>query len=182
MKKLSIVTVNKNNSAGLQKTLESVSVQTFKDFEHIVIDGASNDGSIDVIKKFPHIAYYESEPDNGIYFAMNKGVEKSTGEYCLFLNSGDYLVDGKVLEKVFNFDLSEDIVYGDCVKKGMLRKAASGHLPITLFYKLSPFMHGCSFIKKSLLSDMKGYRTDFSIASDFAFFVEAWVVPIIGST
>ncbi|MDR2910496.1 MAG: glycosyltransferase [Bacteroidales bacterium] len=92
--KLSIITINLNNVAGLQKTIESVVKQTFTDYEYIVIDGGSTDGSADIIKQHANkITYWVSEPDKGIYNAMNKGIRVAKGEYCLFLNSGDWLIN-----------------------------------------------------------------------------------------
>ncbi len=88
--KLSIITINKNNAYGLRKTIQSVINQTYSNIEYIIIDGASTDGSIDVIKKFEDkIDWWASEPDTGIYNAMNKGIKIATGDYCQFLNSGD---------------------------------------------------------------------------------------------
>ena len=85
MLKLSIITINLNNAKGLQETIESVVYQTFTDFEYIVIDGGSNDGSVDIIKQYSDkITYWVSEPDTGIYNAMNKGILQSRAEYCLF--------------------------------------------------------------------------------------------------
>ena len=77
---------------GLESTIKSVDSQTNKNFEFIIVDGASNDGSLELIKKYDHvITRWVSEPDSGIYNAMNKGVKMATGEYCLFMNSGDLL-------------------------------------------------------------------------------------------
>ena len=97
MPQLSIITINRNDAKGLEHTLKSVwKMQTFKDFEHIIIDGASCDGSVDVIKKYAtKLAYWISEPDKGVYNAMNKGIVKAQGEYLLFLNSGDWLENPK---------------------------------------------------------------------------------------
>ena len=86
--KLSIITINLNNVIGLEKTITSVINQNFLDFEYIIIDGSSTDGSLEIIKKYAEkIAYCVSEPDKGIYNAMNKGLKKASGQYCLFLNS-----------------------------------------------------------------------------------------------
>ena len=113
---LSIITINRNNAAGLRKTIESVVSQTYTDFDYIIIDGASTDESVDVIKEYAdRITYWVSEPDTGIYNAMNKGILKANGEYCLFLNSGDWLYDNDVLNDVFSISPTEDIVYGNDV-------------------------------------------------------------------
>ena len=100
---LTIITINYNNAAGLEKTMQSVLTQTCGDFEYIVVDGGSKDGSTDVIKRFEKgfggRLCWTSEPDNGIYNAMNKGIVKASGEYLEFLNSGDCLVDDNVVER-----------------------------------------------------------------------------------
>jgi len=83
--KLSIITINYNNCAGLKRTIDSVVSQSFKDYEWIVIDGGSKDGSKDLIEQYSDsFTYWVSEPDNGIYNAMNKGIEKANGEWMLF--------------------------------------------------------------------------------------------------
>ena len=101
---LSIITINWNNAAGLEKTLQSVASQTCRDFEHIIVDGASTDGSVDIIKSYvesaPHHVDWSSEPDKGIYNAMNKGIRKATGDYIQILNSGDCLAADDVVERM----------------------------------------------------------------------------------
>src|SRR5690554_5493394 len=109
MLKLSIITVNLNNAEGLRKTIDSVINQTYTHFEHIIIDGGSTDGSVEVIKEYEanykergiHF-YWISEPDKGIYNGMNKGIKEAKGEYCLFLNSGDQLFEVTVLKNAFS--------------------------------------------------------------------------------
>ena len=100
--KLSIITINWNNADGLQKTIQSVVSQTFQDFEYVIIDGSSKDRSVEIIqhfaKQFP--INWVSEPDKGIYNAMNKGIILASGEYLHFLNSGDTLFDNQVVEKM----------------------------------------------------------------------------------
>ena len=116
MKKLSLITINQNNAEGLRRTIESVVFQTYIDYEYIVIDGASTDESVNILKQYDNrITFWISEPDTGIYNAMNKGILKATGDYCLFLNSGDWLSDDRVLEEVFLHEITEDIVCGNAV-------------------------------------------------------------------
>lgn len=107
--KLSIITINYNNAEGLRKTLASVASQTYANIEHIIVDGASTDGSVDVIKEYENqlnITHstinllWSSEPDNGIYNAMNRGICKATGEYVQILNSGDLLAAPDVTERM----------------------------------------------------------------------------------
>ena len=109
--KYSIITINYNNRDGLEMTINSVLEQTYKDFEYIIIDGGSTDGSLEVIKKHAaQIDYWVSEPDNGIYNAMNKGIRKATGDYLNFMNSGDTYHTSSVLGDIANLD-SESITW-----------------------------------------------------------------------
>ena len=111
---LSIITINRNDAQGLEKTLESIwKKQSFKDFEHIIIDGASTDNSINIIKKYAsHLSYWVSEPDKGIYNAMNKGIIKAKGNYLLFLNSGDWL-ENDILARVFKENFTKYRIISD---------------------------------------------------------------------
>jgi glycosyltransferase involved in cell wall biosynthesis len=163
--KLSIITINCNNANDLRQTLASVAEQTFEDFEHIIIDGASNDNSVDIIKNFSHITYYISEPDNGIYDAMNKGIKQAKGEYCLFLNSGDYLISQTVLAQVFCNQFEEDIIFGNPYiksSKGDIKKIIKPDNFFITFFAENYLSHQSTFI-----------RTDLSIMSDWAFFLNA---------
>lgn len=103
--KISIVTITYNAEAVLQRTLDSVSSQTYRDIEHLIIDGASKDGTMDLVSRYkvrdlPYEVRVVSEPDKGIYDAMNKGLRLATGEYIVFLNAGDTLHDEKTLDMV----------------------------------------------------------------------------------
>ena len=118
--KLSIITINYNNALGLKKTMSSIEKQTWKEFEYIMVDGNSTDGSLEVMKTFNYIGLnYISEPDSGIYNAMNKGIKMAKGKYLLFLNSGDVLENENVLKNVlqyFNDDyaiLSGNIIFDE---------------------------------------------------------------------
>ena len=100
---ISIITVTKNNKFGLQRTLSSIISQTCKDYEIIVIDGLSDDGTLDIIVEYERfLSYYVSEKDDGIYDAMNKGLGHAKGEFVLFLNSGDLFYNDSVIEKFNN--------------------------------------------------------------------------------
>jgi glycosyltransferase involved in cell wall biosynthesis len=114
MPKLSIITINYNNVKGLEKTINSVVNQSYNDFEYIIIDGGSTDGSVDIIKKHENkIVFWVSEPDNGIYDALNKGVKHSNGEYLLFLNGDDCLIDDAILQKISYHLEFKDLIYFD---------------------------------------------------------------------
>ena len=101
MTKISIITINYNDKIGLSKTINSVLNQSWQKFEFIVIDGGSNDGGLEVIEQHKDkIDYWVSEPDKGVYNAMNKGIKVAKGEYLIFMNSGDTFYDDNVLEKI----------------------------------------------------------------------------------
>ena len=122
---LSVITINLNNATGLLKTMRSVLSQTFNDFEYIIVDGESSDNSVDLIKEFNtkfQNLYWISEPDSGIFNAMNKGINLSKGKYLLFLNSGDFLSDQNTLEQVFSNKRNADILCGkaNIIENGIL--------------------------------------------------------------
>lgn len=115
MKKLSIIIVTRNAGSDLELTLKSIFSQVFNDYEIVIIDGKSTDGTLNLIAtQAEKIAYFVSEKDKGIYDAMNKGIKASKGEYIQFLNAGDYFTNNKVLEQVFlNLQEQPTLIYGD---------------------------------------------------------------------
>ncbi|MGK0446280.1 MAG: glycosyltransferase involved in cell wall biosynthesis [Polaribacter sp.] len=177
--KLSIITINYNNISGLRKTIESVVNQTSLEFEYIVIDGASTDGSVEIIKDYKEkITYWISEPDTGIYDAMNKGIHAAKGTYCQFLNSGDYLVTPNVTGRML-FNLPDSsIVIGNMLKKltsgKILRDKGIGNKKPTFltFYK-GTLNHSCAYIKRSLFDKYGYYDENLKIVSDWKFYLIA---------
>src|SRR5659263_50658 len=120
--KVSIITVNLNNDDGLPKTIESILSQSFIDYEYLIIDGGSTDNSLDILIKYANrITYWVSEPDKGIYNAMNKGIAHATGEWIIFMNSGDVFRNDEVLANVFKSDIEAQtqIIYGNTLVKGL---------------------------------------------------------------
>jgi glycosyltransferase involved in cell wall biosynthesis len=173
--KLSIITVNLNNKEGLEKTLNSVFGQSFTDYEYIVIDGDSTDGSAELINNnSSKFAYFIIEKDNGIYDAMNKGIKRAKGEYCLFLNSGDCLYSKEVLEKFFSNNFSQDVVCGHVEYKNGWNFIPPQIISVFHFYKTS-LPHQAAFIKLSLLQKYNGYNVHFKIISDWIFFLNAFI-------
>lgn len=181
--KLSIITVNLNNRDGLQKTIESVVSQTFKDFEWMVIDGGSTDGSKELIEQYAdHFAYWVSEPDKGIYNAMNKGVRMAKGDYLQFLNSGDWLWDSHILQNVFsNNDVDNtDILYGKCLvhdTNGEVFEYGPHYdifTPFSLVY--STISHPASFTRRNLFDRVGIFDETFRIAGDLEFFFRAIII------
>lgn len=173
--KLSIITINYNNKDGLRKTIDSVIGQTWRDFEWIIIDGGSTDGSKELIEKNQeHFSYWCSEPDKGIYHAMNKGIAMAQGDYLNFMNSGDCYYEPCTLENVFFISKSEiDIFYGDAYRISSMNKYIFTYpQKLTLHYILKDGLcHQATFIRTSLLKD-NGYREDLKLISDWHKFIE----------
>lgn len=183
--KLSIITVNLNNAPGLRKTIESVLCQTFSDYEYIIIDGGSTDGSLDVVKEYAaKITYWVSEPDKGIYNAMNKGILQSKGEYIQFLNSGDCFISNSILESVKSNLLGEEIIYGNGIllfKDGSSRVYSTPEkLTLNYFYSNSLF-HPSTFIRRDLFITYDLYNESNKIVSDWEFFLKTIMVNNVTS-
>ena len=177
--KLSIITVNLNNREGLQRTIDSVICQTFRDFEWIVIDGGSTDGSRELLEQYAeHFAYWVSEPDKGVYNAMNKGIKVAKGEYLQFLNSGDWLCDPGILEKVFRKEYTEDIVFSkrfvmlfeDGTSREVIRSKGNFFTPFNLI--LENINHQSAFIRRTLFDRFGYYDETYRIIADRKFFFE----------
>lgn len=177
--KYTVITINFNNRDGLKRTLDSVRNQSGKQFEYIVIDGGSTDGSLDVIKENNDIIdKWVSEPDRGIYNAMNKGVERASGEFCLFLNSGDCFHSMDVMERMESLDLNSEIFFGQVLniypngKKELYRP--SGDMTLMRIIQTG-IHHAGSFISTELMRRYP-YDESLKICSDRKFFVQALII------
>lgn len=171
--KLSIITINRNNADGLDKTLKGIFDQTFRDFESIVIDGASTDDSLKVVKKYrKKIKYFVSEPDTGIYNAQNKGAKQARGEYLFFLNSGDYLYEKNTLTEIFSRKPVAEIVYGD-VMIDYGDHEVLGKMPEKLHYNLfveHELWHQVLF-RRDIFQNYGYYKEDYRLAADYEFYL-----------
>lgn len=184
--KLSIITICYNDLSGLKETIPSVLSQSVRDFEWIIVDGASTDGSIEYINETTSNQMsqdtqmkilWKSEPDNGIYNAMNKGVRMATGDYCLFLNAGDVFCSKRSLERAFKRCWHGEVIscdefvmsnkkfwdYIQAPRKLTFHRILTGYLP-----------HQTTFIKRTLLNEFP-YREEYRIVADWAFWWEALV-------
>jgi len=172
---LSIVTINYNDAVGLERTMASVLEQEFTDFEYIVIDGGSNDGSLDVLKKEEKkLAYWVSEKDSGIYNAMNKGIAAAKGQFLLFLNGGDLLTSKTALRDFISHpSFRGDIIYGDYkFEKG--EKVYPDTLYPAYFMKTS-LPHQSTFFRKNVFEQLGNYDESYRMGGDRDFFIKAYL-------
>lgn len=168
--KITIITINYNNLYGLIKTIESVFSQIFTDYQFFIIDGGSNDGSKEYIEAHSNnIDYWVSEKDNGVYHAMNKGLAKATGEYCIFLNSGDYLANNMVLENLFDLvDFDSSIIYGTLNWENSNDYwVPKKDLKIFEFIFHTPFSHQATIYRTKDLKSIGGYKENYLVISDW---------------
>lgn len=186
--KLSIITINYNNAEGLRKTMESVFAQTCRGFEYIVVDGASTDGSVEVIKEYEksnlkletinlQSFVWISEPDNGIYDAMDKGLKMAKGEYVLMLNSGDFLIDERVIERIMPELHTEDIIQGNLIEEypdKTIRSRGYGRSDLSFIDVVDAnFPHQAMFIKLSTMIQYGYYDASYKKGADTYFLITA---------
>jgi glycosyltransferase involved in cell wall biosynthesis len=173
--KISIITVSYNSAGTIQDTIDSIASQTYPDIEHIVVDGASRDATMDIVSAAPSVSKYVSEPDRGIYDAMNKGIAMATGEIVGTLNSDDFYTHEKVLERVAEtFSNPEvDACYGDLI---YIRQNDAAN--IVRYWKSRPFRpglfkrgwmpaHPTFFVRRRLYEELGNFDLEFKLQSDF---------------
>jgi glycosyltransferase involved in cell wall biosynthesis len=176
--KISIVTINLNNLVGLKRTFESVINQDFPEIEYLLIDGDSTDGSKEfILGNTDKVSYWLSEKDSGVYDAMNKGIKKSTGDYLIFLNSGDFFSGPDSISKLIFNSQREDLVYGNLLVQEA-NKAWKKKYPKSLSFRYFYFEslpHPACLISRRLFDQYGLYDTSLKIASDWKFFLLAVV-------
>lgn len=180
MTKVSVITICHNEALKIRRTLESIHNQTFNDFEHIVIDGNSSDGTKEIISSFAgRLSHFVSEPDSGIYEAQNKGIKLAQGDYLIFINGGDCLHDHDVFKDIFEQDQAADIIYGNLLIEEADGSATLGRSPlkITLDFLLrGTLWHPVSFIHRSLFKKYGCYDESLKIVADYDFFLKVLMV------
>lgn len=185
---LSIITINFNNVSGLAETMNSVLCQAHDEFEYIVVDGASSDGSVEVIRQYSESfgsrLKWVSEPDDGIYCAMNKGINMASGKYVQFLNSGDRLIANDVTERMMEA-LKENgypsILYGNMLKDmpdgSLLKDRSFAGQDITfLGFFTGTLNHSSAYIRRDLFSKYDLYDENLRIVSDWKWYMQAIIL------
>ena len=186
--KLSIITINRNDASGLEKTIQSVLSQTYSNIDFVVVDGGSSDGSIEVVRKYESLfggrMKWISEPDKGIYNAMNKGIGMAAGEYFQFLNSGDCLVDDEVTGKMSEALKAKGyptIIYGNMLKnmpsgKIVRDRCFAGRSISFLGFYNGSLNHSSTYIHRSLFDKYGMYDESLRIVSDWKWFLQAIIL------
>lgn len=177
---IGIVTVCYNDLNGLKKTINSVLSQNYKNYEHIIIDGNSNDGTKSFLNELDSSIIWSSEPDFGIYDAMNKGIEKCSSDFIVFMNSGDTFFDENTLYLVASSArLNTNIIYGDSISdygyKKVLRKASDVHLFKSGCFLKMGFSHQAVYVSKNIYSK-KRFDLNYKVASDFDFMYQPLII------
>lgn len=175
MSTISIITATFNAVSTLSECLSSVAKQVFANVEHIVVDGRSTDRTVDIVRKYPHVSLIVSEPDNGIYDAMNKGINLSTGEVVGILNADDFYASTNVLEEVEQvFQNSEiDACYGDLLYVSetdpgkVVRSWKSGNFSVEKFYWGWMPPHPTFFVRRSIYERFGGFNLELGSAADY---------------
>jgi glycosyltransferase involved in cell wall biosynthesis len=179
MSSLAIVTICRNDREGLQRTFASLQAQSDQRFAHVVVDGGSTDGSVELIRsQAQRIARWVSEPDAGIYAAMNKGWRLADADFILFINSGDGLADARVVERSLPLlDAGIDIAYGDLMLmegvRGSRIKPYPERFDTRWLLSESP-PHPSQFMSRALLERWGGFEERYRIAADYGFFARAF--------
>lgn len=169
--KLSIITITYNNLEGLKRTTMSIKQQTWKDYEWIVIDGGSTDGTKDYLESLvPQPDFWVCEKDNGVYNAQNKGIAKATGEYTICMNAGDKFHSPSTLEQVFSHEITADIVYGNWQRiysdeRTEMRQAPQKISPLFFYY--SNICHQAMFIKRHVMQE-NPFNEEYKIYADWS--------------
>lgn len=175
--KISIITINLNNNNGLKRTIESVLIQENNNLEQIIIDGGSTDGSISTIKKYEiqfrkkgiPLRWY-SEKDNGIYYAMNKGINIATGTYCYFLNSGDFFLTQEATKKFEELNSNTDFIYFN-IRTNLRQITYPPKLTFLFFFRWT-ICHQAIFIRRSIFKEHGGFDTNYKLTADWVHLIE----------
>ena len=175
--KITIVTVCYNAEKTIERTIESVISQNYPNIEYLIIDGKSTDATMDIVRKYETIPYIRivSEKDNGLYHAMNKGANMATGDYILFLNSGDYLCDDNVIKEI-STELSADIIYGNVIRQkqdgDVLEKYPGKYKVMWLLLQGRMVSHQVIFTKTAIMRQL-GFDESYKITADYNFLLRA---------
>lgn len=171
---ISVITVVYNGVKEIESTILSVLAQQYGAIEYIVIDGKSTDGTVEAIRKYEYgISYWISEPDKGIYDAMNKGIAATHGEWVIFMNAGDRFANPEVLSHFKAQTFDADIVYGDAIVEYPGFRTYFKKYPVSSMWKRMPFCHQATFVRMALMK-AHGFDLRYKLSSDYNFLYQAY--------
>ena len=173
--KVSVITICYNAECEIEKTLLSVINQCYTNIEYIIVDGASNDKTVDIIKKYSSsITRWKSEPDRGCYDAMNKGIDMATGDWIVFMNSGDSFYSNNSIAQAISIGEGADVIYGDVKVIASYGSYELAPYPIDFFDKgIMPFCHQSCFVKMKLIRKYR-FKIQYKISADFDSLYSIW--------
>lgn len=172
--KYSIITVTRNCADTIERTIKSVLTQDYAAFEYIVIDGASTDGTAQIIEGFKEkLTFYVSEPDSGMYEAMNKGLKHATGDLVLFLNGDDYLIDDTALTRMSRHFVDDETVVIGRLYAGDTLSPDNSHATFKSKYYGIFYPHQATFVPKGLFEKLGGFDESYKVSADFEWICRA---------
>jgi glycosyltransferase involved in cell wall biosynthesis len=172
---VTIITVVFNGEQLIEETILSVLNQSYKDVEYIVIDGGSNDGTLKILSRYnDKIDYWLSEPDRGIYDAMNKGIALARGEWINFMNCGDRFASADVLNFFLEKNYEADIIFGDAIVQYQSFEATFKKVPLASMWRRIPFCHQASFTRANLMKQWN-FNLQYKLSSDFDFIYRSYL-------
>jgi glycosyltransferase involved in cell wall biosynthesis len=178
---VSIVTAVYNGAKHIEETIRAIAEQTYMPIEHIVVDGGSTDGTVEILEKYsPSLAYWVSEPDNGIYDAMNKGIDLVTDpeSYVLFANADDHLYSPEAVERVIAASSGEDLVYGRMVlTDGNISGIAGRRVDLDDLAQ-ETLCHPATFVRRGIFDRVGKFDTTYLIAADYDHIVRCFAAPV----
>lgn len=174
---ISVITVSYNAKNCIEETIRSVIDQTYENIEYIIIDGGSTDGTIDVIKKYENkICKWISEPDKGIYDAMNKGINLATGEWINFMNCGDSFCSNHIIQLIvenISNNINSNIIYGNCIINFSTKKYVVLPENIENISNHLPFCHQSAFVQTALAKQYP-FELKYKFVADYNFFYQQY--------
>lgn len=169
--KISVITVCYNAADTLEKTIQSVLGQTYRNIEYIIIDGGSTDGTVEIIRRYAdRLGYWVSEPDGGIYDAMNKGIERATGEWILFLGADDILLDNLVFLKNY-LSAQESVIYGNVIYKKSKKRVFGRYSSLKLVVRNIPHQ---AILYSKMVFKLYNYDLQYKIYADYVLNLKCW--------
>ena len=177
---VSVITVVFNGAAHVEQTIRAVAEQTYSPVEHIVVDGGSTDGTVAILERSTTIGYWVSEPDGGLYDAMNKGIGLVTDpeSYILFANADDYLHSADAVERAMTLGRGEDLLYGRMVLTDGKASGVAGR-PVTLAgLATETLCHPATFVRRKVFDEVGKFDTTYRIAADYDHIVRSFAFPV----